>query len=121
MPRQVTESEYKGRTDTGPAIEWTASRLKNQANRDKILIVVTDGEPYYSGHYNNHDYGVQQIISRAKSRDAITVIGVGIGSEGVEAVKENFPIHVVVPDTETLVPEIATLLEKIVLNPASFR
>lgn len=71
-----------GGTDTAGAMARVGGELLAQPNRKKILIVITDGEPY--------SRTATAETGNTLSEEGVAVIGIGIGASGGHAVKGLF-------------------------------
>ena len=71
--------------DDGPALSATASALARRPARQKLLIVMSDGRPA-GRHSNSRD--LRTAVAAVSAMPGMTLIGLGLGKAGTEAVAE---------------------------------
>ena len=92
------------------AIQWAARRLSHRKEKNRILIVLSDGQPSSPG---SNDYiigqGIKAVIKQCEKAD-LRVGGVGIQSDAVEGY---YKTNEVVWDLSQLGPAIARMFQKL--------
>lgn len=100
----------------GEAVYWAACRLSQRPEKKKILIVISDGLPEdgatRSSILRMHLHKVVKDIEIAK----INIIGIGLDSRGIEAVKTFYKNAVCVKNTNNLTTQFLGVLNKILLK-----
>jgi cobalamin biosynthesis protein CobT len=66
-------------TDLGWAISQCAERFTAQACKERVLVVLTDGEPSPSPEHGGSHYRVVNVLERIRTQTPIRIIAVGLG------------------------------------------
>lgn len=105
---------YSGANADGESIMWAAERAMQRTEKDKLLIVFSDGAPAFNGgHGSSHTY-LKDVVTLIESTPGIDVLGVGIQSN---AVKNYYTRCKVLRDLSQLEPIVLDLLkEKLIRN-----
>jgi cobalamin biosynthesis protein CobT len=108
----LANAEWLGNNVDGESVAIAASRLAQQKEERKILIVLSDGNPVAFGNKSQLRAHLKSTInSIIKSR--IEVLGIGINDD---AVKEYYPKHLVIRNIKelptTVIGEIRNFLTK---------
>jgi cobaltochelatase CobT len=68
----------------GEAVEWACARMRNRAERQRLLVVVSDGSPMDSAtnlandmHYLDHH--LRQVVTREEAQGSAEIFGLGVG------------------------------------------
>jgi cobaltochelatase CobT len=94
------------------ALLWAYRRVKARPERDKFILVLSDGQP--SGHVNetlHHNFLISLVKNITKK--GITVIGIGYLHKGVERFYKN---NLVIKDVQELPGAFLRLLKRCILK-----
>lgn len=122
MPAEVSSSNPGGHNeaaynDDGPCLQQTSDRLGQQSAKEKVLVVLSDGQP--AGRRSKETdltTAVQRILSQTDQR----LIALGLGTD-TEHVKKYYPLAMPNIDVRQLPEVLGNLLEDILLHPELYR
>ncbi len=101
--------------DDGWAVGETARRLANQKEKEKLLIVISDGVPIPSPTHRGAKYELGSVVESIIKEGTVKIVGLGLGSSGVEAVKHYYPKHnLVASNAKEMINGIGDLLLDII-------
>jgi cobaltochelatase CobT len=109
--RALQESPRRWNLD-GEAVRWAAGRLALRTERDRLLMVLSDGWPNGASTHPGHQESLQQDLRRALravERAGITCFGLGIQSPAVEHLYRE---HAVVWRLEDLIAAGHSVLDR---------
>jgi len=102
-------------TDDGWALEEASRRLGKQAATEKILIVLSDGQPEPSPSHNGQEYNLTTIVEKIIKETNQKLIGLGIGP-GTEHVRSYYPNSLANISLKEMADKLATLIKEIIAN-----
>lgn len=116
---QVAEACAREDNRDGLPLRYCAEYLLQQPQKDKILMVVADGEPWHGDHGGRYggSYGGSKaevdctLIVEDFQKRGVTSIGIAIG-DGQDGIARIFKNFVSVPTLEKLPTKLVKLLEK---------
>ena len=97
----------------GYAVLAAAHRLKQQREKEKILVVFSDGEPAPSGKYDRFEYDLNHVVDSIMEAKDIEVVGVGLGPD-TEHVSSFYPKSVADISMENFSKELASIIREVV-------
>lgn len=100
--------------DDGWAVTETAKRLKARKEKEKLLLVISDGVPDNSPAHNSPEYELGTVIEKIMREGEIKIVGLGLGSAGVSAVKQFYPEYLLANSAEQMIEKIGDLLLKVI-------
>lgn len=103
-----------GYNDDGWAVSEASKKLSERKESHKILIVLSDGEPYPSSAHGGNDFELSKVVEEIEKKGTHEIIGLGLGS-GTGHVSHYYPKHNIanIPVQE-LPSQLAKLLKDIV-------
>jgi len=122
MLQEVTDSSDTGKArwnDDGWALEQTSERLARQKEKEKFLIVLSDGEPVESPMHPRSTYELHKMIEQVLKETDQKLIGLGIGV-GTKHVEEYYPNSLADVDIEEMTEKLAGLLREVIVNYDKF-
>lgn len=93
----------------GDSIVWVYNRLLQQKNKRKLLIVLSDGSPAYSGTRGDIHWYTKEVVSRIEREKRVEVYGIGIMDASV---KYYYKDHQVLDDVNKLEETLLTLIDR---------
>jgi hypothetical protein len=105
--------------DDGFALGQASDRLARQKEKEKILIVVSDGLPVESDEHEGPEYELSKVISDIEKETGQILIGLGLG-EGTEHVTEYYPNSIANVNVEEMAEKLAALIKEVIEHPQSF-
>jgi len=113
IPSMVDESRGSGSNynDDGWALQQASERLRSQKASEKLLVVLSDGEPRPSYEHDGNEYELGQIV-----RDILAVGDVKLASIGIQSssVEYYYPDYAVVNDIAELPGELARVVQRLI-------
>jgi len=110
--RKLTHTEATGLTPLPDAVEFAGSRLVTRKEQQKILIVVTDGQPYYQEmNWTDADYMnmMHRQVEQFKNM-GVEVLFVGVGYDSSYVRQFSNSVHI--RDTTNFTAEFNAFLMK---------
>lgn len=108
-------SEIRAREDNrdGMAIQYAGEYLLKQPQKDKLLLVIADGEPAHGCDNYYGDKAVQdcQSIIETLNKKNVTSVGIAIG-DGQDQIQTMFKHFISIPKLESLPIKLVKILEK---------
>jgi len=105
--------------DDGWALEQTSERLTRQKEKEKFLIVLSDGKPAESSMHPRSKYELHKMIKKVLKETDQKLIGLGIGA-GTKHVEKYYPNSLANVDTEEMTEKLADLLREVIANYDKF-
>jgi len=96
----------------GESVRWAASRLADQKQKRKILMVFSDGMPAADSDIHVLNSDLKRAVEKIK-RSGIECIGFGICTE---AVKHFYPEHVVIRNVKDLPGKVMKKLSELIIR-----
>ena len=100
--------------DDGWAVTEMAKRLEIRKEKEKLLLVISDGEPDNSVEHSGLQYELDSVIENIIKGGKIKIVGLGLGRSGVSAVKQFYPKHLLANSAEEMIDEIGALLLEVI-------
>jgi cobalamin biosynthesis protein CobT len=100
--------------DDGWAVTETSKRLKVRKEKEKLLLVISDGEPDNSSGHDGPEYELGTVVEKIIKDGEIKIVGLGLGSSGVSAVKQFYPKHLLANSAEEMIERIGDLLLEVI-------
>lgn len=116
MIREVNSGTSIGNpayNDDGWAVGETSKILLGQKESQKVLIVLSDGEPEPSGVHRGDEFNLASVVKSIEKSGKHEIIGLGLGS-GTGHVKNYYSKNVANIPVKELPSELAKLLKEIV-------
>ena len=113
MKEQVSLSGSED-NDDGWAVTKTAERLRSRKEKEKLLLVISDGEPDNSPAHNGPQYELRVVVEKIIKEGEIKIVGLGLGRAGVSAVQQFYPKHLLANNAEEMIEKIGTLLLEVI-------
>ncbi len=106
-----------GNNDDGPCLAEASELLEDRSEREKFLIVLSDGLPAGS-HSDEHDLvlAVESVIKNTDQK----LLGVGLGA-GTEHVQRFYPVSLPNVDVKNFASVFGNLLEDLLTNPGNYK
>lgn len=106
----------------GEAIEWVAGRLRQRAEKHKLVLVLSDGAPVDDSTLlaNGPDYldrHLQQVVEEIEKSNDIEIVAVGIGSDPSRYYSKCSTVN----DPDDLGEAAISLLEKLLLKDGTVK
>jgi cobalamin biosynthesis protein CobT len=96
----------------GEALQYAAERLMQMKEKNKILMVMSDGMP--AGHYQGSgSYYLKQVVKDVEENSPIHLCGIGIQSDSVERFYKNCEV---IENMDELTPAVLNTLKKNLLT-----
>jgi len=122
MLKEVDDRSDTGKAnynDDGWALTKASERLAAQREKEKFLIVLSDGIPEESPMHPRSDYELSKIIQKIISKTDQKLIGLGIGS-GTSHVKKYYPNSVANVGVKEMSEKLAELIKEVIANYNKF-
>lgn len=122
MLQEVTDSSDTGKArwnDDGWALERASERLAKQKEKEKFLIVLSDGKPEESPMHPRSEYELHKMIEKVLKETDQKLIGLGIGA-GTKHVEEYYPNSLADVGIEEMTEKLASLLRDVIVNYDKF-
>ncbi len=100
--------------DDGWAVEEAVKRLGSRKEKEKLLLVISDGEPDPSSSHNGPEYELGSVVEKIIKEGKVKVVGLGLGSSGISAVKQFYPRHLLANSLEEMIEKIGDLLLEVI-------
>ncbi|MCO4762798.1 MAG: hypothetical protein KC502_14890 [Myxococcales bacterium] len=118
MPKEVDGSRQgghnsPGHNDDGPCLMEFAEKVSGQAATDRVLLVLSDGEP--AGRRSNSQDLRNAVRVLSEPAAGLRLIGLGLGP-GTEHVRSFYPEHEANVPLEELASRIGALLERVLIG-----
>ena len=110
-----SQRNRKWGTATGWAVNESSARLARQIQREKIMLVLTDGRPDLPADSPRRAFDLKNELDKIKNGSRQKVIGGGIGS-GTGFVSEYFEDNFVIGNVRDIAAELSNAIRKIVSN-----
>lgn len=103
--------------DDGPCLSEASERLKKQDAKEKIMIVLSDGQPCgrRSGAWHLH-HAIKRILTSTDQK----LLAVGLG-QGTEHVGTYYPFSAPNIDIKQLAEKLGALIRDVILHPDAFK
>jgi cobalamin biosynthesis protein CobT len=105
---RLVDRVFSGGTDLGWAVTMAYDRLLHQVARNKVLIVLSDGEPSPSRH-GAFVWELKGVVSYIRAESKVSLIGVGVGP-GTNHVADYFPDYVANVPVSELAAQLSEIL-----------
>jgi len=105
--------------DDGWALTRASERLATQREKEKFLIVLSDGLPEESPMHSSSKYELSKIIQEIISKTDQKLIGLGIG-RGTGHVKKYYPNSIADVDVKEMSEKLAGLIKEVIANYDKF-
>ena len=103
-----------GYNDDGWAVTETAKRLQARKEKEKLLLVISDGEPVNSNRHDGPEYELGTVVEKIMREGEVKIVGLGLGRSGVDAVKQFYPKHLLANSAEQMIEKIGDLLLEVI-------
>ena len=100
--------------DDGWAVTETAKRLEGRKEREKLLLVISDGEPDNSRGHDGPEYELGSVVGEITKSGKVKIVGLGLGSSGISAVRQFYPKHLLANSAEEMIEKIGDLLLEVI-------
>ncbi len=108
-----SQRNRKWGTATGWAVNQSSDRLARQVQKEKVMIVLSDGRPDLPSDSPRRAFDLKTEIEKAKAGRNQKVIGGGIGP-GTGFMKEYFENYFIASNVQQIPDELANAIRKIV-------
>lgn len=120
MLQEVQDHGPSGRekasyNDDGWAVEEASARLQKQKASEKLLIILSDGQPEPSPPHAGSEYDLQTIVQKITKETKQRIIGLGIG-RGTEHVKRYYPNSIANVEVKKMAATLAELIKQAIVN-----
>lgn len=108
--KKMLQTSAYGLTPLPDAIKYAADRIRGRKEDQKIIFIVTDGNPCYQGmKWSTEDYlNIMKTQIQSLRREGIEVMLIGIGPEGYFV--EKYPNSVWIQPSELFAPAFANFI-----------
>lgn len=118
MLKEVTKSPA-AYNDDGWAVLQSVERLNAQREKEKFLIVLSDGIPEESDKHPASQYELASVVKKVLSSSKVKLIGLGLGS-GTEHVKGYYPNSLVVDNIEEMAEKLSAVIKEAIEHYEKF-
>lgn len=120
MLQEVQDHGPSGRekasyNDDGWAVGKASERLQKQKASEKLLIILSDGQPEPSPPHAGSEYDLQTIVQKITKETRQRIIGLGIG-RGTEHVKRYYSNSIANVEVEKMAATLAELIKQAIAN-----
>ena len=105
--------------DDGWAVLEASNRLAKQQETERIMVVLSDGEPVESGAHKGSEFELKSVVDRIVADGKEKIIGLGIGY-GTEHVSHYYPNSIASVSVEEMAKRLAELIIKVIEPPSAF-
>ena len=122
MLKEVDDRSDTGKArynDDGWALTKASERLATQREKEKFLIVLSDGVPEESPMHPSSEYELSKMIQKIISKTDQKLIGLGIGS-GTGHVKKYYPNSIANVGVKEMSEKLAELIKEVIANYNKF-
>jgi cobalamin biosynthesis protein CobT len=113
---EEVRSQRAGHNDDGWAIQEASARLEKQKATEKILIVLSDGQPAPSFRHNGPEYELKATVARIVQKTNQRIIGLGVGPY-TDHVRQYYPQHIAGVDVKAMAQTLAQVVKDTIANP----
>ncbi len=114
MPGMIEESWSPGRAgynDDGWALTETSERLAQQPGTEKIVVILSDGQPAESHRHNGPEYNLHRVVDTIINNTNQKLASIGIQSESVA---EYYPDYSIIQDVTELPIALVEVLRRVI-------
>lgn len=97
----------------GWALEQAMKQITQMPQKERILIVLSDGRPEPSGAYNGPEYDLKKITSTIEQSGSVRLIGLGMGP-GTEHVRDYYQNNRANIPVDNLAQELSEVIKEII-------
>ncbi len=122
MGAMLTEvmSERARYNDDGWAIKTVSQQLQKERASEKILIVLSDGQPMPSYRHAGDDHDLERVVEEVLRETNQKVVGLGIGP-GTGHVRHYYPQSIADVDVKEMAATLASVIKDAIAKQGSFR
>ncbi len=106
--------------DDGWALKETSERLSRQREKEKFLLVFSDGHPEESSEHSGEEYELSKIVEEVIEKTDNKLIGLGVGPN-TKHVEDYYPHHVADIPVEQIPNELSGILRELIENYKKFK
>ncbi|MDD4290502.1 MAG: hypothetical protein PHH83_04540 [Patescibacteria group bacterium] len=105
--------------DDGWALQQASERLSLQKEKEKFLIVLSDGLPEPSSNHSGEKFNLKKVVNEIIKETNQKLIGLGIG-RGTEHVEKFYPNNLANIKVEEMAEKLAGIIEEAIINYNNF-
>lgn len=105
--------------DDGWALQETSKRLAKEREKEKFLLVLSDGIPIPSSAHSGPQFDLNRVVNRIMQETNQKLIGLGIG-RGTEHVGKFYPNSLANIDVKEMAEKLADTIREMIVNYQNF-
>ncbi len=111
MIEEASDYDLSGYNDDGWALTETSERLSQQPGTEKIVVILSDGQPAESYRHNGPEYDLHRVVDNIIHNTNQKLASIGIQSDSVA---DYYPDYSVIQDVAELPAALVEVLRRVI-------